>query len=68
MLLSRAIILGKQLIYQSRSLHIKATFIALLKTRICSTYQRESLTATKVRPVVIHKEKWQELLSIIHTC
>lgn len=49
-LLSRhAIILGRQVIYQSRSVHVKATFIALLKTRICSTYQIEILTATKVR-------------------
>lgn len=45
LLLRRAIILGRQVIYESRSLHVKATFIALLKT----TYQIESLTATKFR-------------------
>ena len=49
LLLRHAIILGRQVIYQSRSVHVKATFIALLKTRICSTYQIEILTATKVR-------------------
>lgn len=49
LLLRRAIMLGRQVIYESRSLHVKATFIALLKTRICFTYQIESLTATKVR-------------------
>ena len=49
LLLTRAIILARQVIYESRSLHVKATFIALLKTRICFTYQIESLTATKVR-------------------
>lgn len=46
LLLRRAIILARQVIYESRSLHVKATFIALLKTRICFTYQIESLTAT----------------------
>lgn len=65
-LLRCAIIPGRQVIYHSCSLHVKATFIALLKTRICSTYQIESLTATKVE-TVIHKEKWQELLPIIDT-
>lgn len=49
LLLRRAIILGRQVIYESRSLHVKPTFIALLETRICFTYQIESLRATKVR-------------------
>lgn len=53
LLLRRAIILARQVIYESRSLHVKATFIAL-------SHSNKSQT-------VIHKEKWQELLPIIDT-
>ena len=54
-------ILGKHVIYQSRSLNIKPTLM-LLKAKICSTYQIESFIGEKNKDLEIHKKKWQKLL------
>ena len=61
LLLNHIIILGKHVIYQSRSLNIKPTLM-LLKAKILSTYQIESFIAEKNKDLEIHKKKWQKLL------
>ena len=61
LLLNHIIILGKHVIYQSRSLNIKPTLM-LLKAKIRSTYQIESFIAEKNKDLEIHKKKWQKLL------
>ena len=64
LLLNHVIILGKYIIYQSRSLNIKPT-LTLLKAKICSTYQIESLIAKNNEDSKIHKKKWQKLLPFV---
>ena len=64
LLLNHIIILGKHVIYQSRSLNIKPT-LTLLKTNIRSTSQIESFIAEKNKELEIHKKKWQKLLPFI---
>jgi len=58
------IILGKYIIYQSRSLNIKPT-PTQLKAKIRSTYQTESLIAKNNEDSKIHKKKWQKLLPFV---
>ena len=55
LLLNHIIILGKHVIYQSRSLNIKPTLM-LLKAKIRSTYQIESFRAEKNKDLEIHKK------------
>ena len=64
LLLNHVIILGKYIIYQSRSLNIKPT-LTLLKAKIRSTYQIESLIAKNNEDSKIHKKKWQKLLPFV---
>ena len=64
LLLNHVIILGKYIIYQSRSLKIKPT-LTLLKAKICSTYQIESLIAKNNEESKIHFKKWQKLLPFV---
>ena len=64
LLLNHVIILGKYTIYQSRSLNIKPT-LTLLKAKIHSTYQIESLIAKNNEDSKIHKQKWQKLLPFV---
>ena len=64
LLLNHVNILGKYIIYQSRSLNIKPT-LTLLKAKIRSTYQIESLIAKNNDDSKIHKKKWQKLLPFV---
>jgi len=64
LLLNHVIILGKYIIYQSRSLNIKPT-LTLVKAKIRSTYQIESLIAKNNDDSKIHKKKWQKLLPFV---
>ena len=64
LLSNHVIILGKYIIYQSRSLNIKPT-LTLLKAKIRSTYQIESLIAKNNEDSEIHKKKWQKLLPFV---
>ena len=62
LLLNHVIILGKYIIYQSRSLNIKPT-LTLLKAKICSTYQIESLIAKNNEDSKIHFKKMAKTAS-----
>ena len=64
LLLNHVITLGKYIIYQSRSLNIKPT-LTLLRARIRSTYQAESLIAKNNDDTKIHEKKWQKLLPFV---
>ena len=60
----QVIILGKYIIYQSHSLNIKPT-LTLMKAKIRSAYQTESLIAKNNDGTKIHKKKWQILLPFV---
>ena len=63
LLLNHVIILGKYIIYQSRSLNIKPT-LTMSKAKIRSS-QIESLIAKNNGDSKIHKKKWQKLLPFV---
>ena len=64
LLLNHVIILGKYIFCQSRSLNIKPT-LTLLKAKIRSTYQTESVIAKNNDNTKIHEKKWQKLLPFV---
>ena len=63
-LLNHIILLGKQVIYQSRHLNmnkIKPSF-SLLKTKLKNAYQLEFFRAKQNDAIDIHNAKWKAML------
>ena len=65
-LLNHIILLGKQVIYQSRHdhLNIKPSLL-LLKTKLKNAYQLEVLIAKQNNFIDIHYTKWKAMLPFI---
>ena len=63
-LLNHVILLGKQVIYQSRHLNIKPS-LSLLKTKLKNAYQLELLIAQQNNSIDIHNAKWKAMLPFI---
>ena len=59
--LNNIILLGKQVIYQSRHLNIKP-FLSLLKTKLKNAYQFEFFIAKQNNAIDIHNAKWKAML------
>ena len=64
-LLNHIILLGKQVIYQSRHLNIKPS-LSLLKMKLKNANQLELLIASKQnKSIDIHNAKWKAMLPFI---
>ena len=63
-LLNHIILLGKQVIYQSRHLNIKPSLL-LLKTKLKNAYQLELLIAKQNNSIDIHNAKCKAMLPFI---
>ena len=60
-LLNHIILLGKQVIYQSRHLNIKPS-LSLLMTKLKDAYQLEFFIAKQNNTIDIHNAKWKAML------
>lgn len=63
-LLNHIMLLGKQVIYQSRHLNIKPS-LSLLETKLKNAYQLELLIAKQNKSFDIHNAKWKAMLPFI---
>ena len=63
-LLNHIILLGKQVIYQSRHLNIKP-YLSLLKTKLKNAYQLEVFIPKQNNSIDIHNAKWKGMLHFI---